>query len=74
MMFSICWYSPLQHSGQYFVARLAEKALTAVTLAMPLQSIMTATAGLSVGVNAVLSKYLGEQNKDGVNCAAGNGL
>ena len=75
MMFSMLVQSLYNIVDSIFVARLAEKALTAVTLAMPLQSIMTAvTVGLSVGVNAVLSKYLGEQNKDGVNCAAGNGL
>lgn len=43
-----------------FVSRVAEDALTAVTLAMPLQSTMTAiTVGFSVGVNAVPSKCHG---------------
>ncbi len=75
MMFSMLVQSLYNIVDSIFVARLAENALTAVTLAMPLQSIMTAvTVGLSVGVNAVLSKYLGERNQDGVNRAAGNGI
>ncbi|MGI5906705.1 MAG: MATE family efflux transporter [Candidatus Pararuminococcus gallinarum] len=75
MMFSMLVQSLYNIVDSIFVARLAENALTAVTLAMPLQSMMTAvTIGLSVGVNAVLSKYLGERDQDGVNRAAGNGL
>lgn len=75
MMFSMLVQSLYNIVDSIFVARLSEDALTAVTLAMPLQSIMTAvTVGLSVGVNAVLSKYLGEKDQDGVNRSAGNGL
>ena len=47
-----------------FVARISEKALAAVTYAMPLQNLMIAVgAGTGVGVNAMLSKALGEKNK-----------
>ena len=75
MMFSMLVQSLYNIVDSIFVARLGEAALTAVTLAMPLQSIMTAvTVGLSVGINAVLSKYLGEGNMSGVNRSAGNGL
>lgn len=75
MMFSMLVQSLYNIVDGIFVARLSEDALTAVTLAMPLQSIMTAvTVGLSVGVNAVLSKFLGEKDQDGVNRSAGNGL
>lgn len=75
MMFSMLVQSLYNIVDSIFVSRLAENALTAVTLAMPLQSIMTAiTVGLSVGVNAVLSKYLGENDQKGVNRSAGNGL
>lgn len=46
-----------------FVARLCEDALTAVSLAFPLQSIMNAVAvGTGVGVNALVSRSLGEGN------------
>lgn len=46
-----------------FVARLSENALTAVTLAFPFQNIMMAVgSGTGVGVNAMLSRALGEKN------------
>ena len=42
-----------------FVSRLSEAALTAVTLAFPIQSLMIAFgSGLGVGINALLSKSL----------------
>lgn len=45
-----------------FVARISEDALTAVSLAFPMQSMMVAlTVGTGVGVNALLSKKLGEK-------------
>lgn len=44
-----------------FVAKLSEDALTAVSLAYPLQSLMISFAGgTAVGVNALLSQSLGE--------------
>jgi len=58
-----------------FVARINEEALTAVSLAFPLQVLIIAVgAGMGVGVNAVLSKALGEKNGNDVNKAANNGL
>ncbi len=45
-----------------FVAQLSENALTAVTLAFPLQNLMIAVgSGTGVGVNALLSRALGER-------------
>ena len=47
-----------------FVARISDQALAAVTYAMPLQNLMIAVgSGTGVGVNAMLSKALGEKNK-----------
>ena len=58
-----------------FVARLSEDALTAVTLAFPMQNLMIAVgAGTSVGVNALLSKSLGERRFDRSDKAANMGL
>ena len=58
-----------------FVAMIDEKALTAVSLAFPIQSLIIAVAvGTGVGVNAVLSKALGEKNMERVNKAASNGV
>lgn len=46
-----------------FVAKLSENALNAVSLAFPVQNLMIAVAtGTGVGINALLSKSLGEKN------------
>lgn len=58
-----------------FVSMVCEDALTAVSLAFPMQSLMIAMgAGTGVGVNAMLSKSLGEKNTDEVKSAATNGV
>ena len=58
-----------------FVARLGEDALTAVSLAFPIQNLMIAiSVGTGVGVNSLLSRSLGERNYDRANKAARNGI
>ena len=58
-----------------FVSRLSENALTAVSLAFPVQNLMIAVAtGTGVGMNAILSRSLGEKNQERANRAGGNGL
>lgn len=58
-----------------FVSRISEDALTAVSLAFPLQSLMIAVgAGTGVGVNALISRALGEKRQDRVDMVAANGL
>ena len=58
-----------------FVSQINEQALTAVTLAFPLQSMMIAVgSGTGVGVNAILSKSLGEKKFDRSDAAANTGL
>lgn len=58
-----------------FVARVSENALTAVSLAFPMQTLMVAFAGgTGVGVNALLSRALGEKDQKRVNDAAKNGV
>ena len=58
-----------------FVAQISENALTAVSLAFPLQNLMIAFAGgTAVGVNALLSRSLGEKNQDHVNQTAVNSV
>lgn len=57
-----------------FVAQLSEDALTAVSLAFPLQTLIIAVgAGTGVGINAILSKSLGEKNFKKANAVALNG-
>ena len=56
-----------------FVAKLSENALTAVSLAFPLQTLLIAVAtGTGVGMNALLSKSLGEHNFKKANKIADN--
>ncbi len=58
-----------------FVAQLNENALTAVSLAFPIQNLMIAVAaGTGVGINALLSKSLGEKQFDTANTIARNGI
>ena len=58
-----------------FVAQISENALTAVSLAFPIQNLMISTSvGTGVGVNALLSRRLGEQNEKGVTDSALNGI
>lgn len=58
-----------------FVAQISENSLTAVSLAFPLQNLMIAFAGgTSVGVNALLSRSLGEKNQSHVNKTAINSV
>lgn len=58
-----------------FVAQLSEDALTAVSLAFPIQSLMIAiAAGTGVGINALLSRNLGEKDYKGADRAAKNGI
>ena len=58
-----------------YVAHVSESAVTALSLAFPIQNLQIAAAlGIGVGVNASLSKSLGEKNQEAVNRAAGNGI
>lgn len=58
-----------------YISRFSEEALAAVSYAFPAQNLMIGFAtGVGVGVNALLSKSLGEKNYKKVNKAAGNGL
>ena len=58
-----------------FVARISESALTAVTLAFPIQNLMLAFAsGTGVGINALLSRSLGERRYEESDAAANTGV
>ena len=58
-----------------FVSQLGDNALTTMSLATPISSLIACiTVGFSVGMNAELSKKLGEGDIDGANKAAGNGI
>lgn len=58
-----------------YVSRVSEDALTAVSLAFPVQNLMIGfSTGVGVGVNSLLSKCLGSREFDRANRAAGNGV
>ncbi len=59
----------------FFVAKVSEDALTAVSLVFPVQNLMIAfSTGIAVGVNAVISKALGERDRKTANRAAMQGI
>ena len=58
-----------------YVAQLSESAMTAVTLAFPLQNLMIALgSGTGVGINALLSHALGQKKFERSDAAANSGL
>lgn len=58
-----------------FVAQINENALTAVSLAFPVQNLMVAFAsGTGVGINALLSRSLGEKDPRTASLSANNGV
>jgi len=75
MMISMLVQAMYNIVDSIFVSRICEDALTAVSMAFPLQSLCVALgAGMGVGVNALLSKSLGAKDSDMVNKSALNGL
>ncbi len=58
-----------------FVAKIEEKALTAVSLAFPIQTLIIAVGiGTAVGINALLSRFLGEKEYEKADMVAKNGI
>ena len=59
----------------YFVAKISEDAMTALSLVYPVQNLISATAiGFGVGINAVIAFFLGEGDKKKANQAATMGM
>ena len=75
MMFSMFVQSLYNIVDSIFVAQISENALTAVSLAFPIQNLMfSVVIGTGVGINSLLSRRLGEKNFDEVDKVANNGL
>ncbi|SCW26319.1 putative efflux protein, MATE family [Ruminococcaceae bacterium YRB3002] len=75
MMISMLVQALYNVADSFFVAKISEDALTAVTLAFPIQNLMIAVgAGTGVGINALLSQSLGERNQKDADKAANTGL
>lgn len=59
----------------YFVAKISEDAMTALSLVFPIQNLINAvTIGSAIGMNAVISFCLGAQNEEDANRAASQGV
>ncbi len=59
----------------YFVSLISTDAVTALSFAFPIQNLQIGCAtGIAVGMNSLLSKSLGEGNRERANQAAGNGI
>lgn len=67
MMFSLLINSLYGVVDSVFVSRIGEEALTALSLAAPVQILIAALgSGIAVGLNSVISKALGEKNREAV--------
>lgn len=74
-MFSMLVQALYNIVDSYFVAQVSEKALSAVSLAFPLQNLLTAFAvGTAVGVTSLISRRLGQGRREEANSAATHGL
>ena len=75
MMVSMLFQALYNVVDSIFVARLGQDALNAVSLAFPLQNLMIGVgSGTAVGMNALLSRSLGEKRQDVVDSAANTGI
>ena len=58
-----------------YVSQISESAVTALSLAFPVQNLQIGFAvGIGVGVNSLLSKSLGQKDQEAANRTAGNGM
>ncbi len=75
LMISLLINSLYNFVDSVFVSRISEDALTALSLAAPVQILMSAMGlGIAVGLNAVISKALGEQDEEKVKRTASAAL
>lgn len=75
MIFSVLVSSLYNIIDSIFVGMIGQSALTAISLGAPASSIMVELSfGVAIGVNALLSRKLGEKDRDGVSKAAGQGF
>ena len=74
-MFSMLVQSLYNIVDSYFVAQISQDALTAVSLAFPVQNLQVAFGvGTAVGISSLISRRLGEQDLQAANQAATHGI
>ncbi|MCM1386478.1 MAG: MATE family efflux transporter [Bacillus sp. (in: Bacteria)] len=75
LMLSLLFSTLYNTVDSMFIAQIGEEALTAVSLAAPMQLLMDALgSGIALGLNAAVSKALGEKDKDTVQKTVSAGL
>ena len=75
MMMSMMVQALYNVVDSWFVSKISQDALNAVSLAFPVQNLMIAVAsGTAVGINALLSRSLGQRDQERVNQTAMNGI
>ena len=75
MMISMLLQALYNVVDSYFVSRVSQDAFNALSLAFPLQSLMIALgAGTGLGVNALISRSLGEKRQDMADRTAGSAI
>lgn len=74
-MFSMLVQALYNIVDSYFVAKISENALTAVSLAFPLQMLMISVAvGTGIGINSLISRRLGQKRFEEADMAATHGV
>ena len=74
-MFSMLVQALYNVVDSYFVAQINENALTAVSYAFPIQTLLIAlSGGTGIGINSLVSRRLGEGRKKEAGSAATHGL
>ncbi|MBR3644013.1 MAG: MATE family efflux transporter, partial [Parasporobacterium sp.] len=74
-MFSMLIQALYNVVDSYFVSQYSDKALAAVSLAMPLQNLMISfSVGTAVGVTSLISRRLGEKRREEAGSAASHGI
>lgn len=74
MILSMMVTSLYNITDSFFVAKISEKAMTALSLVYPVQNLINAvTIGFAIGMNAVIAFYLGAQDQKKADAAAAHG-
>ncbi|WP_027129446.1 MATE family efflux transporter [Fusobacterium perfoetens] len=75
MMFSMMMASLYNIVDSYFVAKISENAMTALSLVFPIQNLVNAiTIGFAIGINAIIAYHLGAKEEKKANIGATQGL
>jgi Na+-driven multidrug efflux pump len=74
-MFSMLVQALYNIVDSYFVAQISDNALTAISLAFPIQMLMVSVGvGTGIGLNSLISRRLGEKRQEEANSAATHGI